>query len=125
MRNSGRMRRSRPRPARLPTSPGGMSPMDNPLPPTTPFDVVALVASAGGLGAFSHVLSGLPAQFPAAVIVLQHLEPSHPSLLAHLLSRCTGLPVKQAKDGDRLGPGMVFVAPPNRHLVVDGDGILS
>jgi two-component system chemotaxis response regulator CheB len=99
--------------------------MDNPAPHPGPFDVVVLVASAGGIPALTTILSRLPADFPAAVIVLQHLDPSHPSLLAQILGRCARLPVHQARQGDRLLPGAVFVAPPDRHLLVDGEGVIS
>ena len=89
------------------------------------FDVLALAASAGGLHALSRVLSEIPADFPGAIIVLQHLDPRHRSLMAEILSRRTPLPVKQAQEGNQLRPGMVYVAPPNRHLLVNPDGTLS
>lgn len=89
------------------------------------FDVVALVASAGGLAALTAVLANLPADFPAAVVVVQHLNPTRPSLLAPLLDQRSGLPVAAARDGDRIRPGTVCVAPPDRHLVVGPGGVLG
>ncbi len=89
------------------------------------FDVVALAASAGGLIALSRVLSGLPANFPAAVVVVQHLDPRHRSLMAEILSRRTPLQVRQAQDGETLEAGLVLIAPPNRHLLVNPGGRLS
>jgi two-component system, chemotaxis family, protein-glutamate methylesterase/glutaminase len=89
------------------------------------FDIVALAASAGGLAALGAVLSDLPDDFPAALVIVQHLDPRHRSLMADILSRRTKLKVKQAAEGDRLGPGTVYVAPPNRHLLVNSDGSLS
>ena len=89
------------------------------------FDVVALAASAGGLTALSSVLADLPAGFPAGILVVQHLDPRHRSLMADILSRRTHLEVKQAEDGDRLAGGRVYIAPPNRHLLLNGDGSLS
>ena len=89
------------------------------------FDVVALAASAGGLTALSSVLADLPAGFPAGILVVQHLDPRHRSLMADILSRRTRLEVKQAEDGDRLVGGRVYIAPPNRHLLLNGDGTLS
>lgn len=89
------------------------------------FDVIALAASAGGLHALSEVMAALPADFPAAVVVVQHLDPRHRSLMADILSRRTPLRVAQAVEGARLAPGTVFVAPPNRHLLVNGDGTVS
>lgn len=89
------------------------------------FDVVALAASAGGLTAISRILSALPADFPAAIVIVQHLTPRHRSLMADILSRRTLLQVKQAAEGDCLSPATVYIAPPNRHLLVNPDGTLS
>jgi two-component system, chemotaxis family, protein-glutamate methylesterase/glutaminase len=89
------------------------------------FDIVALAASAGGLTALAEVLSHLPSEFTAAIAVVQHLDPKHRSLMAEILSRRTELSVKQAQEGDSLTPGIVYIAPPNRHLLVNCDGTLS
>jgi two-component system chemotaxis response regulator CheB len=89
------------------------------------FDVVAVAASAGGLIALSRVLSGLPAGFPATVLVVQHLDPRHRSLMADILSRRTSLKVGQGAEGDRIAPATVYIAPPDRHLLVNPDGTLS
>jgi two-component system chemotaxis response regulator CheB len=89
------------------------------------FDVVAMAASAGGLTALSQVLAGLPDDFPAAIVVVQHLDPRHPSLMATILSRRTPLHVKQAEEGEHVVVATVYIAPPNRHLLVNPDGTLS
>src|SRR5256885_189381 len=89
------------------------------------FDVVALAASAGGLNALTHVLAALPADFPAVIVVVQHLDPRHRSLMADILSRRTPLRVKQAEEGEQISPATVYIAPPNRHLLVNPDGTLS
>ncbi|MTJ14053.1 chemotaxis protein CheB [Anabaena sp. UHCC 0187] len=89
------------------------------------FDIVALAASAGGLTALIEVLANLPADFKAAIVVVQHLDPRHPSLMAEILSRRTPLKVLQAKEGDELIPGTVYIAPPNNHLLVNSDGTAS
>ncbi len=93
--------------------------------PSRAFDVIALASSAGGLTAFSTLLGSLPADFPASIVVVQHLDPRHRSLMAEILSRRTSLKVNQAEEGDRLWPSTVYVAPPNRHLSVNPDGRLS
>ena len=93
--------------------------------PHAAFELVAIAASAGGLNAISQVLSGLPANFPAAIAVVQHLDPRHRSLMADILSRRTSLQVKQAQEGNQISPGWVYIAPPNRHLLVNPDGTLS
>lgn len=89
------------------------------------FELVALAASAGGLKALTDVLAALPADFPAALVVVQHLDPRHRSLMAEILGKRTRLQVSQAREGDRLQPGHVYIAPPNQHLLVNADGILS
>ena len=89
------------------------------------FDTVAIAASAGGLRALSEVLAALPADFPAAIAVVQHLDPRHRSLMAEILARRTALRVKQAEDGDHLERGTVFIAPPNRHLLVNPGATVS
>ena len=88
-------------------------------------DVVAIAASAGGLKAINGVLSKLPAQFPAAIVVVQHLDPRHRSLMAEILARNTTLQVKQAEEGETIFPGRVYIAPPDRHLLVNPDGTLT
>ena len=91
----------------------------------TAFDIVAFAASAGGLRALSRVLAGLPGDFPATLVVVQHLDPRHPSLMADILSRRTPLRVKQAEEGEQVSPATVYIAPPNRHLLVNPDGTLA
>ena len=89
------------------------------------FDIIALAASAGGLKALTDVLAALPADFPAALVVVQHLDPRHRSLMADILGKRTAIPVKEASEGDHLAPAHAFVAPPNRHLLVNPDRTLS
>ncbi len=93
--------------------------------PGAAFDLVAVATSAGGLRALRIVLSALPADFPAAILIVQHLDPRHRSLLAEILARATPLRVKQAEEGELLQPGVVYIAAPDRHLLVKPDGTLS
>jgi two-component system chemotaxis response regulator CheB len=89
------------------------------------FEIVGMAASAGGLTALSQVLGGLPKDFPTPVAVVQHLDPRHRSLMAEILGKRTALEVRQAREGDDLRPGWVYIAPPDHHLLVNGDGTLS
>ena len=89
------------------------------------FDVVALAASAGGLNAVSRILAELPSGFPAGIVVIQHLDPRHRSLMADILAKRTQLKVKEAEEGETVLPGAVLIAPPNRHLLVNADGTIS
>jgi len=92
--------------------------------PDAPFEIVAIAASAGGLKALSRVLSGLPEGFPAPVLVVQHLDPHHRSMMGEILDKRTPLQVKQAEAGEPVRAGTVFIAPPNHHLLVDANGTL-
>ena len=89
------------------------------------FDVVAVAASAGGLTALITLLSRIPADLPATILVVQHLDRRHRSLMAEILGKRTPLSVREAEDGDVIEPGVVYVAPPDRHLLANADGTLS
>jgi two-component system, chemotaxis family, protein-glutamate methylesterase/glutaminase len=93
--------------------------------PGTPYSIVAIAASAGGITALSRVLGGLPDGFPVPVLVVQHLDPRHKTVIAEVLGRRANLPVRLAQEGDKAQPGMIYVAPPNRHLLVGADGVLT
>ena len=82
------------------------------------FPVVALACSVGGLDALVRVLAPLPVELPAAVIVLQHLEPGRDSLLPAILDARTALPVAFAVEGDPLTPGRIVVAPAGQHTLI-------
>lgn len=88
--------------------------------PNARFDVVAIGASAGGVEALQIVISQLPADFSAAVLIVQHLAPHHKSLLAFVIGRHSALPVRQAQHGDVISPGTVYIAQPDMHLLVAG-----
>ncbi|MBR7834523.1 chemotaxis protein CheB [Actinospica durhamensis] len=89
------------------------------------YAVVAVASSAGGITALGAVLGGLPAGFAVPVLIVQHLDPRHDTVLAHVLARRARLPVKLAEAGELARPGTVYVAPPNRHLVVGAAGLLA
>jgi two-component system chemotaxis response regulator CheB len=93
--------------------------------PFETLQVVALVASAGGLKALAAVLHALPADFPAAVVIVQHMDPHYRSMLPQILTKRTELVVKQAQGGDALAPGVVLIAPPDQHLLLNPNGTLS
>lgn len=92
---------------------------------SSPLQVVAISTSGGGMKALTELLSALPADFPAAITIVQDLHPQHPSGLADILEARTTLKVKYAEDGDVLRPGTVYIAPTNQHLLVNSDSTLS
>ena len=86
-----------------------------------PLYLIGVGASAGGLQALEEFFSAVAANDEAAYVVAQHLAPSHPSLLVDLLARSSPLPVAQAQDGVNLRGGVIFVAPPDSDVFVEGD----
>jgi two-component system chemotaxis response regulator CheB len=90
-----------------------------------PSAVVAMAASAGGLRALSVVLTALPESLPAAVAIVQHLDPTRRSLLADLLDRTSGPSVVEAADGEPLRDGVAVVAPPAHHLLITPEATCS
>jgi two-component system chemotaxis response regulator CheB len=93
--------------------------------PGSRFDVVAIASSAGGVHALSVVLGGLRAPFGAAVVLVQHLDRRHDTVLDKVLARRTLLPVRLARFGDILRRGTVHIAPPDHHLLVEPGGRLT
>jgi two-component system CheB/CheR fusion protein len=90
---------------------------------TDPLAVVALGASAGGLDAFRRLLDAISAGTGMAFILVQHLDPTHNSMLVELLTGHTPLTVMEAADGTRLEPEHIYVIPPGVYLTVE-DGVL-
>ncbi len=86
--------------------------------------VVGLAASTGGLKALTAILAAFPADSPVAFVVVKHIG-TNVSLLPELLARQTKLHVKEAEEGDILQPGCVYIAPPDRHVVVRPGGTLA
>lgn len=89
------------------------------------FEVVALAASAGGVFALTEIFQRLPADFPAIVVVVQHLDPRHRSLMPQIFGRRSNLPVYSALEGMEVEPGHVYLAPPDRHMLINRDGTVS
>ncbi len=82
------------------------------------FPVAGIGASAGGLEAFTRFLHALPPETGMALVYIQHLDPTHPSMLAELLARETTMPVLEAEEGLRVQPDHVYVIVPNTNLTI-------
>ena len=93
--------------------------------PNIAYNIVVIGASAGGQKPIIQILSAIPADFSAAIVVVQHMNPVYFSRLAHILSHHTALQVEQAKSGEIVRPGTVYTYVPNQHLVVTANGKLS
>ena len=88
------------------------------LPPPA-FPVVGVGASAGGLEAFTELLRHLPADTGMAFVLVQHLDPTHASLLVELLASKTSMVLVEAGDGMRVAPNTVYVVPPAKDMAID------
>jgi two-component system CheB/CheR fusion protein len=86
--------------------------------------IVGLGASAGGLEAFQAFLSAVPADSGMAFVLIQHLDPTHDSMLAELLGRHTSMPVRQVTGDTLVAADHVYLIPPNKVLVIEG-GVLK
>ena len=85
---------------------------------TAGFPVVGIGASAGGLDAASHLLKALPTNTGMAFVLVQHLDPTHSSMLAEILSRSTHMPVLEVHDEPVVLPNHVYVIPPGQTMSI-------
>jgi two-component system chemotaxis response regulator CheB len=107
--------RSRPQPQKPPV----------PAPGRIAAQCVVIGASTGGPAALQAVVSGLPAAFPAAVVIVQHIPRGFTRSLAERLDARSAIPVREARDGDSVEPGLVLLAPAGIHMKIvrAGSGI--
>jgi len=82
------------------------------------FPIVGIGASAGGLQAFTELLEHLPADTGMGFVLVQHLDPAHPSALTQLLARATSMPVREVSHDLPVQPNHVYVIPPNTAMVI-------
>jgi two-component system chemotaxis response regulator CheB len=80
--------------------------------------IVAIGASAGGIEALSELVASLPADLPATILVVQHLQAGFSSTLPELLTARGKLKATHALHGEKIVPGRIYVAPPDNHIVV-------
>lgn len=85
--------------------------------------IVVAGASAGGVEALSTLVAGLVPNLPAAVFVVLHIG-NNPSILPQLLTKAGPLPAVHASSGELIVPGKIYVAPPDRHLLIEPDHML-
>jgi two-component system chemotaxis response regulator CheB len=82
-------------------------------------DIIVVGASAGGIEALRVLAGGLPADLPASLFVVLHTSPESPAMLPNILDRSGSLPALSPNDGDRIRRGTIYVAPPDRHLLIE------
>lgn len=81
-------------------------------------DLIVLGASAGGVEALVELISQLPADLPAALAVVVHIPATNVSMLPHIFKRAGCLPAENPRDGEEIRHGRIYVAPPDRHLLI-------
>jgi two-component system, chemotaxis family, protein-glutamate methylesterase/glutaminase len=86
-------------------------------------DLIVVGASAGGVQALEQLVADLPAELPAAVLIVLHLSSSGTSVLHNILQRAGELHVTSAVDGEHLERGHVYVSPADQHLLVRGANV--
>jgi two-component system CheB/CheR fusion protein len=87
--------------------------------------ICGIGASAGGVTALRKFFSRVRVDLNLAYVVVVHLAPDHPSVLSEILGSCTKMSVNQVEDGPQLKPNCVYVIPPDRELVIEGNSIAS
>lgn len=92
---------------------------------TRRIEAVVMGASWGGLNAYTRILASLPANFSAAILLVQHQNASADNRLAWLLHRDCRLPVISPPDKEPIRAGHVYVAPPGYHMLVDRDRTIA
>src|ERR1051325_4564113 len=80
------------------------------------YPIVAIGASAGGLEAIRELLENLPTHTGMAYVYIQHLDPTHKSMLSEILQRSTKMKVLEAKHLMRIQPDHLFIIPPNKDM---------
>lgn len=86
---------------------------------------IVIGASAGGLTALRRILTHLPAGFPLRVVIVSHVAPDSDSTRLKILESSCPLPVREPEDKEPVEPGVVFMAPPRYHLLIELDGCFS
>jgi two-component system chemotaxis response regulator CheB len=92
---------------------------------TSARDIIVIGASAGGVEALRRLASLLPADLPAAIFVVLHAWAESRSYLPEILSRAGPLPAQHPTNGDTIVPGRIYIAPPDLHMILEHDRILT
>ncbi|AKJ99603.1 chemotaxis protein CheY [Pseudomonas chlororaphis] len=114
--------RSAPAPAPTRSAPASAS---SAAPKRKAYKLVAIGTSTGGPVALQRVLTQLPANFPAPIVLIQHMPAAFTKAFAERLDKLCNISVKEAEDGDILRPGLALLAPGGKQMMVDGRGAVK
>lgn len=115
---------ARPAPAPIPARAHAASP-SSPAPKRKAYKLVAIGTSTGGPVALQRVLTQLPANFPAPIVLIQHMPAAFTKAFAERLDKLCRISVKEAEDGDILRPGLALLAPGGKQMMIDGRGAVK
>ncbi|MCQ4314821.1 chemotaxis response regulator protein-glutamate methylesterase [Stutzerimonas zhaodongensis] len=107
-------------PAARPAAPA--HPASTAVPRRKAYRLVAIGTSTGGPVALQRVLTQLPGNFPAPIVLIQHMPAAFTKAFAERLDKLCKISVKEAEDGDMLRPGLALLAPGGKQMMVDGRG---
>jgi two-component system chemotaxis response regulator CheB len=113
-----------PRPA-APAPAAGHAPASSAAPKRKAYKLLAIGTSTGGPVALQRVLTQLPANFPAPIVLIQHMPAAFTKAFAERLDKLCKISVKEAEDGDQLRPGLALLAPGGKQMMVDGRGTVK
>ncbi|MDD0996436.1 chemotaxis response regulator protein-glutamate methylesterase [Pseudomonas sp. TNT2022 ID1044] len=114
------------RPAPATIAPRAHAPMaSSPAPKRKAYKLVAIGTSTGGPVALQRVLTQLPANFPAPIVLIQHMPAAFTKAFAERLDKLCRISVKEAEDGDILRPGLALLAPGGKQMMIDGRGAVK
>jgi two-component system chemotaxis response regulator CheB len=82
-------------------------------------NIIVIGASSGGIDALRTIVGSLPPDFNAPVFVVLHVSPASPGILDEILARAGELPAVTPADGERIQPGRIYIAPPDRHMLIE------
>ena len=111
-------------PAPAPARPVSTS-TSSPAPKRKAYKLVAIGTSTGGPVALQRVLTQLPANFPAPIVLIQHMPAAFTKAFAERLDKLCNISVKEAEDGDILRPGLALLAPGGKQMMIDGRGAVK
>ncbi|TPG97113.1 chemotaxis response regulator protein-glutamate methylesterase [Pseudomonas caspiana] len=114
------------RPAPTPIPARTLAPASSsPTPKRKAYKLVAIGTSTGGPVALQRVLTQLPANFPAPIVLIQHMPAAFTKAFAERLDKLCRISVKEAEDGDILRPGLALLAPGGKQMMIDGRGAVK
>ncbi|NUU38793.1 chemotaxis response regulator protein-glutamate methylesterase [Pseudomonas sp. C2B4] len=116
--------RPAPAPAPMPARAHAAAP-SSPAPKRKAYKLVAIGTSTGGPVALQRVLTQLPANFPAPIVLIQHMPAAFTKAFAERLDKLCRISVKEAEDGDILRPGLALLAPGGKQMMIDGRGAVK